>query len=54
MTHFKIPKHLIPRIVSFLDDASVGGNEVLKTWIDTIIAMALMILAGIPVNIKKC
>jgi hypothetical protein len=43
-----------PRQVSFLDDCSVGGKMVLPTWTDTIMAMALMILAGIPVNIKKC
>lgn len=26
----------------------------MKTWVDTMKAMTLMILAGIPVNIKKC
>lgn len=43
-----------PRQVTYLDDCSVGGTSILKTWVDTVLAMALMILAGIPVNIKKC
>lgn len=39
---------------TYLDDVNVGGNEVPGVWRDTLVAVARLIGAGLPINVWKC
>lgn len=38
----------------YLDDTTIKGNELKKTWIDTLEGMKCLIRVGLPINIWKC